>query len=304
MAGNYTHLIFIVNEFSRKGKHTRKAIRDHMLRYSLTYEIHTTQYKRHAVELACTFSDEKADDCLIIAVGGDGTLNEVVEGICRSAKKRAVSYLPTGSGNDFARSHDLSRSIEISLERILSKAEETELDVITGVSDAENLIAVNSLGFGIDGMVIAKLDNNKKKKTAGKFSYLLSVFSAYFAQKSFSMSIHNESLNLSFDEILLIVCANNKYFGGGIPIHPLADPQDQYIDIVIAEKVSFLELLQILYRILSSESHLSHKKIHTYRVKSCTLKFDTPQYGQRDGELIEKHTHLITIDTIKQHFWV
>lgn len=304
MASNYTHLIFIVNEFSRKGKHTKKAISEHMLRYSLTYEIHTTQYKRHAVELAHTFSDELAEDCLIIAVGGDGTLNEVVEGVSKSDRQRAVSYLPTGSGNDFARSHDLSRSIEVSLERILSKNEETELDIITGVSDVEELVAVNSMGFGIDGMVIAKLDKNRKKQTTGKFSYLLSVLSAYFAQKSFPLSIHSERLDLSFDEVLLIVCANHKYFGGGIPIHPLADPQDEYIDIVIAEKVSFLELLQILYRILSKESHLTHKKMHSYRVKSCTLLFETPQYGQRDGELIDKYTRSIKIDTVKQYFWV
>lgn len=304
MAGNYTHLIFIVNEYSRKGKHTKRAITEHMQKYALTYEIHTTQYKRHAVELARSFSNDRAGDCLIIAVGGDGTLNEVVEGVNKSDKRRAVSYLPTGSGNDFARSHDLSRSIDVSLERILSKNQETELDIITGVSEVEELVAVNSMGFGIDGMVIAKLDNNKNKQTTGKFSYLLSVLSAYFAQNSFSLSIHSDRLNLSFDEVLLIVCANHKYFGGGIPIHPLADPQDEYIDIVIAEKVSFLELLQILYRILSKESHLSHKKMHAYRVKSCTLVFDTPQYGQRDGELIEKHTQSITIDTVKQYFWV
>jgi len=304
MASNYSHLLFIINEHSRKGKNTRKLITRHMKKHSLTFELHTTEYKRHAVELAYRFSQDQPQDSLIIAVGGDGTLNEVVKGLTLSKVKRAVSYIPTGSGNDFARSHDLSKSIEMSLERIINKNKPVELDILNCQTDTEELIAVNSIGFGIDGMVISKLDQTKNKQTIGKFSYLLSVLSAFFSQHPFSLDITSEKGSFSHPSVLLVVCANHKFFGGGIPIHPLADATDTFIDVVVAEKVNFLELLQILYMLITKETHLNHRKLHTYRLSSCRLSIDSPQYGQRDGELIDKNTKTVSVSTIKQLFWL
>lgn len=304
MASNYSHLIFIVNEHSRKGKNTRSSITRRMSNYSLSYEIHTTNYKQHAVELACHFAREHEDDTLIIAVGGDGTLNEVVKGITQSKVNRPVSYIPTGSGNDFARSHDLSKSIEMSLERIINKNRPVEIDILDCHTDSEHFTAVNSIGFGIDGMVISKLDQTTSKQKIGRSSYLLSVLSAFFSQKPFSLSIQSDQLSISHPSVLLVVCANHKFFGGGIPIHPLADATDAFIDIVVAEKVSFLELLQILYMLITRETHLSHKKMHTYRVRSCSLTIDSPQYGQRDGELIDQNSRSLSVTTTKQLFWI
>lgn len=304
MSTNYTHLIFIINEHSRKGKHTRKLLTRHMKEHAMSFELHTTEYKRHAVELACELAQSEPQESLIIAVGGDGTLNEVVSGLYLSKIDRPVSYIPTGSGNDFARSHDLSKSIQMSLERIINKNSPVELDILDCHTDEENLVAVNSIGFGIDGMVISKLDQTSSKKTIGKSSYLLSVLSAFFSQKSFSLSLDSKDLTINHPSVLLVVCANHKFFGGGIPIHPLADATDSFIDVVVAEQINFLELLQILYMLITKESHLSHKKMHSYRVSSCKLTLDSQQYGQRDGELIDRNTHTLSISTVKQLFWL
>lgn len=304
MTVNYSHLIFIINEHSRKGKNTRKLITKHMKKHRLTFDLHTTEYKGHAIELACMFAQEKAENALIIAVGGDGTLNEVVKGLTQSGVSRPISYIPTGSGNDFARSHDLSKSIEMSLERIINKNKPVELDILECQTDTEALIAINSIGFGIDGMVISKLDQSTKKQKIGKFSYILSLLSAFFSQKPFSLDIISEIDSVSHPSILLVVCANHKFFGGGIPIHPLADATDTFIDIIVAENINFIELIQILYMLITKETHLNHKKMHTYRAHACTLSIDIPQYGQRDGELIDNNTHSLSVTTRKQFFWI
>lgn len=304
MTSHYTHLAFIINEHSRKGKNTHRLITKHMKKYTLTYELHTTEFKRHAIELACVLAQKNGDASLIIAVGGDGTLNEVVKGVTQSNVTQPVSYIPTGSGNDFAHSHDLSKSIEMSLERIINKNSPTELDILDCQTDNEELIAVNSIGFGIDGMVISKLDQTTNKQKMGKFSYLFSVISAFFSQKPFSLHIDSEEVSVNYPSVLLVVCANHKFLGGGIPIHPIADPNDAFIDIVVAEKVNFLELLQILYMMITKEAHLGHKKMHAYRVRSCKLTLDSKQYGQRDGELIDKNTQTLSVTTMKQSFWI
>lgn len=304
MSISYSHYVFIVNEFSRKGKHIKDKIEKLMKAYPVTYELVTTDYKKHASELAREYSESISNDTLLIAVGGDGTLNEVVQGIYDSGITHPVAYLPTGSGNDFARSHDLSKSINMSLKRILSNTTAKELDILTGKTVNEQMVAVNSIGFGIDGMVISKLDKNINKQTIGKFSYLMSVLSAYFSQKEFALTLKNGDDRITYKKALLIVFANHKFFGGGIPIQPLADPSDSFIDIVVAEKISFLELLDILYRILTNESHLSHKKVHAHRFKSCSVTIDPPQFGQHDGELINRNVTAMTFSTVKQKFWI
>lgn len=273
--------------------------------FNNTYEIHVTQYRQHATQLAESFAIEKTDNnSLIVAVGGDGTLNEVVKGLVNASTDLPVGYVPTGSGNDFARSLGLPLTIEASIRNIIETIEPLSLDVLVGLSDTSDIVAVNSIGFGLDGMVINKIDQTKNKQTIGKFSYLASVLSAYFSQKTFPLKLVTDGHSITYGEALLIVCTNNKFFGGGIPIHPQADATDGMIDIVIAEKVTFIELLKILFSVLTTQRHLKHKKLHSHRVSSCSLTLYTPQFGQRDGELIDKNIQNMSVKLIKRLFWV
>ncbi|MDZ7834160.1 MAG: acylglycerol kinase family protein [Alkalibacterium sp.] len=112
-------LIFIVNEFSTKGKKSSHEIRQTMQRYSNDYEIHLTRYKRHATSLAEQLAAGIQKNSLIVAVGGDGTLNEVVKGLVNGNHSLPLAYVPTGSGNDFARSMNLPLTIEGSIRNIM-----------------------------------------------------------------------------------------------------------------------------------------------------------------------------------------
>ncbi len=304
MTMNTKHLIFIVNEFSRHGKKTTKNIKESMALYDNTYEIHVTQYKEHATSLAESFARKYESDFLVVAVGGDGTLNEVVIGLINAGNQLPVGYVPTGSGNDFARSLHIPMAIDSAIKNIIEKSEPRLLDILIGKSENTSIVAVNSIGFGLDGMVIYKIDQTKNKQTIGKFSYLASVLSAYFSQNTFPLKLIADGQLFTYGESLLIVFTNNKFFGGGIPIHPQADATDGLIDIVVAEKVSFRELLSILFSVLTTQKHLNHPKLHSHRVSSSTLSLYTPQYGQRDGELIDKNIQRISVDVIKHPFWI
>lgn len=297
------HLLFIVNEYARNGKKTTNQIRQVMALFENTYEIYVTQHQAHATLLAESFAKKIKDDSLIIAVGGDGTLNEVVKGLINTDSRFPVGYIPTGSGNDFARSLHIPLTIEAAIRNIVETDKPRLLDVLTGTSQNSNIVAVNSIGFGLDGMVIYKIDQTKNKQTIGKFSYLASVLSAFFTQKPFPLKLVADGRTYTYGQALLIVFTNNKFFGGGIPIHPQADPTDELIDIVVAEKVSFKELLTILFSVLTTQKHLNHPKLHSHRVSRCSLSLYTPQYGQRDGELIDKNLQLMTIDLIKYPFF-
>lgn len=275
-----------------------------MQRFDSTYEIHITQYPKHATVLAEHLAEKVEKDTLLVAVGGDGTLNEAVQGLLNVETPLPLAYIPTGSGNDFARSLDLPLTIESAIKNILETDSPTYLDVLIGRSDYSDIVAVNSIGFGLDGMVISKIDKTKNKQTIGKFSYLASVLSAYFSQKPFPIKLVTEDQTYTYGDSLLIVCTNNKFFGGGIPIHPEADATDGMIDLVIAEKVTFKELLLILFSVLTTQNHLKHPKLHSHRVSSCSFTLYTPQYGQRDGELIDKNIQNMSVSLIKRPFWI
>src|SRR5690606_18086897 len=115
--------------------------------------------------------------------------NEVVKGMVNVGNRLPVGYVPTGSGNDFARSLHLPMTIDGAIRSIIEQSEPRLLDILTGKSDNASIVAVNSIGFGLDGMVIHKLDQTKNKQTIGKFSYLASVLSAYFSQKHFPLKL-------------------------------------------------------------------------------------------------------------------
>lgn len=298
------HLLFIVNEHSRKGKKFTRQLHRIMKNYDISYDVHLTEYKKHGVELARQFTQTIDEQTLIIAVGGDGTLNEVIAGSVSTNIDVPIAYIPTGSGNDFARARKLSKNIETNIKRILSIKEPTELDILTTEANHEPIVAVNSVGFGLDGRVIYKLGQNKNKETIGKISYLLTVLSAYFSQKPFPITIKSSDKSYHFDDTFLVVFANHKNFAGGIPIHPLALATDEIIDVVVLKNVNFIELLKLIFKVLVNESHLSHKKVHSFRDHSWHLTLHTPQYGQRDGEVINEDTYTMTIKTRKKKFWL
>lgn len=76
------------------------------------------------------------------------------------------------------------------------------------------------------------------------------------------------------------------------------------VDLVIAEKVSFFELLTILFSILTNQKHLQHKKLHSYRTAFCNLTITPSQYGQHDGELISQKVDQLSVKTIKHPFFI
>lgn len=300
----FHHLVFIINEYSRNGHAVIPKLTKALSNYSISYDIHKTNKSGHAKELAKTLGPTIQEGELLVAVGGDGTLNEVVSGLEEKKSDTQIAYIPTGSGNDFARSHHIPFKTEKALARLFEIDQPTELDIITFDDNASQNIAINSVGVGIDGMVISKVTSANSKEKMGKSSYLAAVISAYFSQKTFSASIILEDKVIDIAKSLLIVAANHKFFGGGIPIYPEADPQDRVLNLVVAENVNFFELIHILVRVLINSSHLKHKKLHTFNTKTCEIKIHSEQFGQKDGELLDKQKHQLSIKTIKRKFWI
>ncbi|MEA1973336.1 MAG: diacylglycerol kinase family protein, partial [Candidatus Cloacimonadota bacterium] len=237
-----------------------------------------TKSHNQAVTLAKKYSDDGYKN--IIAIGGDGTLNEIINGIFQSSKKDKVNIglIPLGSGNDFANGIGLSSDIEENIERI--RIGQT---VKYDVGNIEDLYFINSLGIGFDALVSANA--NKIKKLKGLPKYLWAVIKTLKSLKPYSVDIKIRNYSISRN-ILLISIGNSNLTRGGFKLSPNAKPNDQLFDITIIDSLSKYKVLTLLPKAISGK-HLSNKAVTTIQSDHIEITSDTPLPVYMDGEIPE-----------------
>jgi YegS/Rv2252/BmrU family lipid kinase len=211
---------------------------------------------------------------VIIAAGGDGTANEVANGIAGSGA--ALALYPIGSGNDFARALGYPRR-RSEVPRFLRGARRRVIDV----GELNGRIFVNSAGVGIDGQVAQRVAATSRVvgKTLGYFVGSLIGIATYRPQPM-RVLINGELLSGRF---LAIVAANGTHFGSGMHVAPQASLDDGQLDILLAGDLSrwfSLITLAKLYR----GTHVDGKKIVMRHARALEIELERPLRAQLDGE--------------------
>ncbi len=306
----YTSLRFIINAKARKSAEVVKDIHQAMLDRSIDYQILKTEgphfFKgvKHLVE-----KFDPYEDPLVVVVGGDGTLNYFVKQMEEEGIHQAIAYLPAGTGNDFARSMGLSFDIAEGIDRLFSIEKERPLDVIKLIDHINNErdYALNSLGFGIDGLTNYYIDQpfSKLKKRMGPLAYLPLAALAYSQQKEFTVQVSlDQQERLDFNHVKLCVVLNNPSFGGGVKIYPPANNEDQILHLMVADGVQLQDMPAILKQILLTGEAIDHPHIHLYDFKQARLQVKQGPRGQRDGETIHQPAYDFDISLIQRSFWL
>jgi len=237
--------------------------------------IAVTQAPGHGIEIA----RQAPAGSRVIAVGGDGTVHEVVRGLAGSDK--ALGVVPIGSGNDFARMVGLHR---LNLSAALRTA-------LRGSIRSVDLGMVNnqpygaSLGIGFDAAVARKA-LSAPTFLRGMPRYLYSVFGVLKALELPTLELIQNNRVIYQGRTLLVALMNASTYGGGIPIVPDAQPNDGLISTAVAGEFSRLGVVGILPRLLMGR-HVHHPKLHFFQGTEFTVRFDRPVPAHSDGELIE-----------------
>lgn len=297
-------LHIIINQQSRNSDATFKKLLIDLPKYTKNYKIHITDNLEQLEKVILQLKSKLHSDDLVVTVGGDGSLNQTVTFFEKYDLKNKIGYIPSGSGNDFARTHGIPIKTEAAIAHLFEVTESKELSVLEATQGEAILYAVNSLGFGIDGLVNHMINAKGQKKALGPLAYLSGVLSAFSKQEKFSITLKVDDEIRSYDQVQLVLIVNNPYFGGGIKIVPDADGTDDYLEVVVAEDVSASHLFSILPRILTNQSHLSHKNLHTFKGKEVAIFSNSEQYGQKDGEVFNQKGFAYTFKTIKRDFWI
>ena len=157
---------FIVNNTSGGGRSKRvwEELQNYLLEHEIRYKAHFTEYEGHAKKLADRVCDIDREKVYLIVVGGDGTLNEVLNGM-HDFEKIRFGYIPTGSGNDFARGMKINGTPTENLERILQAEETTPIDLgcVSWVEEGQKELEVKEFSAKSGGGAVEAVVNGKKE---------------------------------------------------------------------------------------------------------------------------------------------
>lgn len=243
-------------------------------------ELYLTQYPGDGQRLA---RQALADGCeLVVAAGGDGTINEVVNGLAHDFTQACLGVLPLGTGNDFVRTINVPNEIDAALD-ILIANQMRPLDVVRVSSDrTRHFINVSAGGFS--GLVDERL-TNEMKRTWGPLAYLRSAAAALPDLTDYHTFIAFDDAEAVEIKTYNIVVANARYVAGGIPIAPQAEPDDGLVDVMIIPVASMPQLALLVPQILLGQ-HVDNELVTFRRVRKLRVDSQPRMWFNADGELV------------------
>ncbi|WP_461201185.1 diacylglycerol/lipid kinase family protein [Anoxybacillus sp. TBDG-1] len=286
-------LHFIVNPSAKNGKCKKiwGKIERELQRRHIHYHVVFTQKQGDGTKLAQQFAEQKHEPFILIAVGGDGTIHEVMNGVA-TYDHVAVGYIPAGTGNDFARGIKLSTKWNKAFDHILSSIKHTgdhlyDIGVFQGIKRG---IFVNNVGCGFDAQISRKVNLSKWKHILnqlylGKFVYVFYLLKELFTYQPTAVQLTIDQKQYVFSKVWLVTVANHPYYGGGMKIAPFAQSDDQHFDVVVVDDVSRLKLLALFVTVFWG-GHVKMKGVHTFKGKYIHVTSHTALPLHADGEQI------------------
>lgn len=279
--------IFNPNAGNAKGSKDRGRICDILNRNGIFFTELTTTGKGQATEFARVMVSEGYRK--IISVGGDGTLNEIINGIFTQASchpsEVTIGLIPVGTGNDWGRMFGIPLVYE-GAAGVIREGKTLLHDV--GVVDyfmgteKRRTYFINIAGLGFEAVVIVRTNRQKEKGRSNKAIYLYNLLRSLISYKNTPVEITIDG-NTSSARIFSINIGNGRYCGGGMRQTPDALPDDGLLDITVIREMGKLEIIRNL-SILYDGTILSHPKVDGYRSRGLKVASESPMFIEADGE--------------------
>jgi YegS/Rv2252/BmrU family lipid kinase len=292
--------IFIVNPNSRSGMGHRiwNTVRPVLNERGIRYRVFFTKYQRHAVRIVRELtSDGKCHT--IVVLGGDGTVNEVVNGIA-DLSKITLGYIPTGSSNDFARSLRLPTDPLKALDNILrpSRYLSVNIGVLTYDRNKKKRRFAVSSGIGFDAGIcheamVSRMKILLNRLHLGKLTYVGIALRQILSLTPGKITlVLDDTRRLSFDRAYFATAMNCKYEGGGFKFCPNADCCDGLLDIIVISGLSKFKLLTLLPTAYKGW-HTRFRRVYTFTCKKAAITGITPLPVHADGEPVFKQAKAV-----------
>lgn len=277
---------FIINPISGKGKHkiTKAFLKEHFPDDEIF--VNYSQYKKHAVFL--TQEAIAQDATIIVACGGDGTINEIASCLVNSNIKLGI--IPVGSGNGLASNLNIPKEVKKAI-LCIKGGTTTKVDV----GKVNNNYFFSNMGFGIDALIIKKYE---AQNTRTLFSYIKASLKASFSFKEARAIVNFNDKSLKINPFLLFI-SNSNEMGYGMSLTPKAKLSDGFLDLIFLPKITLLSKLYLGTLIVRQKIE-EFSKAETFTIKE--LKVELPENIftdlQIDGEYHRFHTNIFDISVL------
>ena len=277
----------IVNTTAGKG-HAGKIlpqVQTCLARHGVEYDLIYTQVPGHGVELARQAA--MAGYERVVAMGGDGTTDEVANGLLLAAEEgyqAVLGAIPVGSGNDFSYAIGIPADVEQACRR-LAEGRVCTVDMIRVTVDGQPRIFDNSVGIGYDADVL--LETHKIKWLRGFPMYLWAVLRVLVTDSKwpYPMHITVDGQPLPHQAVTLITVANGPRAGGGFYLTPDAQPDDGLLDVCVADQLGRLGILQLLPHAMKG-THKDKKPVTMLQARHVLIEAGRGLPGHVDGEVL------------------
>lgn len=271
----------IVNPKAGKGKalKTLEKVKACFDNSGIEYEVHTTEKPLHATEITRELN-EKREKLDLVIIGGDGTFNEVLNGIT-NFETVTVGFVPSGTGNDYVRGAKIPTDTDAALKRII-----VGKTGYTDFIDMGDKRCLNVAGGGMDTDVLVRYA--EMKHFSGKIKYYIALLHVLLKLDFHKIIFSVDGSEPVEKKVFLMSIANGVYIGGGMPISPNSDVNDGYLDVVIVNELKRGKVLGLLMKFLNGGKHIEEPVTEVYRCKEARVEILDWGKTQADGEVMDR----------------
>ncbi len=268
-------LNFIVNVKSGKGQGLKnlKKIIDFCYDHKVEYTVHITSAQGHAERIAKTLCEQDSHN--IVAVGGDGTFHEVINGV-KGYEEVNVGFIPSGRGNDFARKAKLHMDPVKALRDIV-RGETFRMDIIS----VGQRRCLNIAGTGLDVEVLRAVEGK-----GNKITYLLALIKMLSNFRTVRLDYESNDKSLKGKEYVMIGVCNGAYFGGGLNISPQSDLSDGKLNVCAIALPQNGKLMSALTK-FKKGNHIGKEYVTYFSCEQISITSPDNFSVELDGEIYD-----------------
>ena len=308
----------IVNKHANNGiaaqnwSMTEEVLQHKNIQYDKNFTTQPGDAYQLAHDFVATTPSLALENYVILVVGGDGTLNDTINGIKASGKQDVpVAFIPSGNNNSFAAGIGIAASPQKALEQVLNATEPTYYDIgsYSDTLHGETGYFLNDFGIGIDAYIVSLQNQMKKhrllqKLHLGFIPYLINIFEAYTNQEPFNVRVRVDNQYDFYKHAYLVNIANHPFYNGrNLQLTPQANASDHQLDLIIFENMNIFNFI-LLGIMIYFRKQLKLPSVHYYKKDAIHVSVNSLEFNQVDGEEKGNKYFDVLFKSVRYPFWI